>query len=81
MIELAGSEVSHCLALSLKDNGNSLSHMASSVTPLYFTLSHNSKKLVKCSCSETEYLRVVVVSQPPVKNYSLESGVCVSQTV
>ena len=47
MMESSGSEVSHCLAQSLKDNGNSLSRMASSVTPLYFTLLHTSKNLVK----------------------------------
>ena len=47
MMESGGSEVRHCLTLSLKDSENNLSRMASSVTPLYFTMSHTSKKLVK----------------------------------
>ena len=47
IMESGGLEVSHYLALSLKDSGNNLSYMAFYITPLYFTLSHTSKKLIK----------------------------------
>ena len=61
-MESSGSEVSHCLAL--------WSRIASSVIPLYFTLS--------MVAHETEYRGVVVVSQPSVQNYSLELKVYVT---
>ena len=45
VIEFGGSEINHCLALSFYENGNNRSRIASSLTPLFFTLSHTSKKL------------------------------------
>ena len=44
VIEFGGYEMSQCLALSFNDNGDNLSRIASSLTPLYFTVSHTSKK-------------------------------------
>ena len=44
VIESSGSEMSQCLPLSFNENGNNLSRIASSLTPLYFTVSHTSKK-------------------------------------
>ena len=59
MMESGGSEVSHCLALSLKDNGNSLSRMASSITPLSLSSECWDLHLVT---HEIEYPRVAVLS-------------------
>ena len=44
VIESGGYEMSQCSALSFNENGNNLSRIASSLTSLYFTVSHTSKK-------------------------------------
>ena len=45
VIEYGGSMVRQCFALSFKENGNNRRWMVSSLTPLYFTISHTSKSL------------------------------------
>ena len=45
VIEYSGSEIRQCLAVSFNENGNNQSRIASSLTPLYFIVSHTSKKL------------------------------------
>ena len=49
VMESGGWLVNQFLARSLSDNGNSRSLRASSVTPLYLTISQTSIKLVKCA--------------------------------
>ena len=48
VMESGGSEFSQCFTLSFSENGKSLKQIASLVTPLYFIVSHTSKKLEKC---------------------------------
>ena len=45
VMESGGSEISQCLAFSFNENGNNQRQMASSLTPLYFTVSQTSRKL------------------------------------
>ena len=42
--------MSQCLAFSFNENGNNLSRISLSLTPLYFAVSHTSKKF-RSSCA------------------------------
>ena len=44
VMESGGSKISQCLAFAFNENGNNRRQMASSLTLLYFTVSHTSKK-------------------------------------
>ena len=45
VIESDGSEFNQCFTLSFSEKGNNRKRITSSLTPLYLTVSHTSKKL------------------------------------